>query len=94
VSFQCSEIPASDSRQFRKYISKLCRYTMGGRHFDALIFAYWEGDRLKYAARTRSGFTPAVRKQLHQRFRGLEAPVCPFANLPEARPGPMSLEGR
>ena len=33
-----------------------------------------------YAARTRSGFTPAVREQLHQRFRGLEAPVCPFAN--------------
>jgi DNA ligase D-like protein (predicted ligase) len=62
-------------------------YTLGGRHFDALIFGYWEGDRLMYAARTRSGFTPAVREQLHQRFRGLETPECPFANLPEARPG-------
>jgi hypothetical protein len=30
-------------------------YTLGGRHFDALIFGYWEGDRLMYAARTRSG---------------------------------------
>jgi len=40
-----------------------------------------------YAARTRSGFTPAVREQLHQRFRGLEANECPFANLPEARAG-------
>jgi len=29
-------------------------YTIGGRHFDALIFGYWEGDRLMYAARTRS----------------------------------------
>jgi bifunctional non-homologous end joining protein LigD len=57
-------------------------YTPGGRHFDALIFGYWEGDRLIYAGRTRSGFTPAVREQLHQRFRGLETPVCPFANLP------------
>jgi hypothetical protein len=28
-----------------------------------------------------------VRQQLHQRFRGLETPVCPFANLPEARAG-------
>jgi ATP-dependent DNA ligase len=40
-----------------------------------------------YAARTRSGFTPAVREQLHQRFQGLETPRCPFANLPEARAG-------
>jgi ATP-dependent DNA ligase len=62
-------------------------YTVGGRHFDALIFGYWEGDRLIYAARTRSGFTPAVREQLHQRFRGLETPECPFVNLPEARAG-------
>jgi DNA ligase D-like protein (predicted ligase) len=62
-------------------------YTIGGRHFDALIFGYWEGDRLIYAARTRSGFTPAVREQLHQRFWGLETSVCPFANLPEGRAG-------
>src|SRR5665213_430057 len=62
-------------------------YTIGGRHFDALIFGYWEGDRLMYAARTRSGFTPALREQLHQRFRGLETLECPFANLPEARAG-------
>lgn len=62
-------------------------YTVGGRHFDALIFGYWEGDRLMYAARTRSGFTPTVREQLAQRFRGLERPECPFANLPEAQPG-------
>jgi DNA ligase D-like protein (predicted ligase) len=62
-------------------------YTVGGRHFDALIFSYWEGGRLIYAARTRSGFTPAVREQMQQRFRGLEIPKCPFANLPEARTG-------
>jgi len=62
-------------------------YTVGGRHFDALIFGHWEGDRLMYAARTRSGFTPAVREQLHQRFRELETSECPFANLPEARAG-------
>ncbi len=43
-------------------------YTLGGRHFDALIFGYWEGDGLMYAARNRSGFTPAVREQLYQRF--------------------------
>jgi bifunctional non-homologous end joining protein LigD len=62
-------------------------YTLGDRHFDALILGYWEGDRLMYAARTRSGFTRAVREPLAQRFRGLETPTCPFANLPEARAG-------
>jgi ATP-dependent DNA ligase len=62
-------------------------YTLGGRHFDALIFGYWDDDRLMYAARTRSGFTPAVREQLHKRLQGLETPGCPFANLPEARTG-------
>ncbi len=62
-------------------------YTVGGRHFDALIFGYWEGGRLMYAARTRSGFIPVLREQLHQRFRELETPECPFANLPEARAG-------
>ena len=46
-------------------------YTVGGRHLGALIFGYYEGDRLIYVARTRSGFTPALREQLHNRFRGL-----------------------
>ncbi len=39
-------------------------YTVGGNPFDALIFGYYDGDRLIYAARTRNGFTPAVRAQL------------------------------
>src|SRR6202521_3544918 len=47
-------------------------YTPSGRTFDALIFGYYEDNRLLYAARTRNGFTPAVREQLFNRFRGLE----------------------
>ena len=62
-------------------------YTVGARNFDALIFGYYEGDRLVYVARTRNGFTPALREQLFKQFRGLEIPECPFANLPEARAG-------
>lgn len=61
-------------------------YTLGNP-FDALIFGYYEGDRLLYAGRTRSGFTPAVRRELARRFRGLEVAECPFANLPEGRAG-------
>lgn len=62
-------------------------YTAGGSTFDALIFGYYDGPRLLYAGRTRSGFTPAVRESLMRRFRGLEITECPFANLPEARSG-------
>jgi len=62
-------------------------YTIGTRTFDALIFGCYEGDRLLYVARTRSGFTPATRQQLFKRFRGLETADCPFSNLPEERSG-------
>lgn len=62
-------------------------YTPGAKYFDALIFGYYEDGRLIYAARTRNGFTPALRAQLQRRFRGLEIDECPFANLPEAKSG-------
>ncbi len=62
-------------------------YTVGGNPFDALIFGYYEGDRLMYAARTRNGFTPVVRAQLFKRFRALDSKACPFANLPESKSG-------
>jgi bifunctional non-homologous end joining protein LigD len=62
-------------------------YTPGPHTFDALIFGYYQDGDLVYAGRTRSGFTPAVRAQVHGRFRGLESSECPFANLPEARGG-------
>src|SRR5438128_4015611 len=62
-------------------------YTVGGKGFDALVFGYYDGDRLIYAARTRNGFTPATRAQLMKKFKGLETPHCPFANLPETKSG-------
>jgi bifunctional non-homologous end joining protein LigD len=62
-------------------------YTRSTKTFDALIFGYYEGDRLTYAARTRNGFTPVTRAQLFKKFKGLEIRDCPFVNLPEARSG-------
>ena len=62
-------------------------YTVGTNTFDALVFGYYEGDRLIYAARTRNGFTPIVRAQLFKKFRDLEVKECPFVNLPEAKSG-------
>jgi bifunctional non-homologous end joining protein LigD len=62
-------------------------YTIGGRTFDALIFGYYQGEQLVYVARTLNGFTPALREQVHQRFRKLNADAFPFANLPEPHGG-------
>src|SRR5690348_11633432 len=62
-------------------------YTIGQRTFDALILGYYAGNRLMYAARTRNGFTPAVRERLFKRLQPLEQPMCPFANLPETKSG-------
>jgi bifunctional non-homologous end joining protein LigD len=62
-------------------------YTIGTKTFDALVIGYYDGDRLIYAARTRNGFTPALREQLFKKIRPLKTPVCPFANLPELRSG-------
>ena len=62
-------------------------YTIGGKSFDALIFGYYEGEKLIYVARTRNGFTPSSRLELAKRFKGLLRKECPFANLPEPRGG-------
>jgi bifunctional non-homologous end joining protein LigD len=62
-------------------------YTIGANGFDALVFGYYDGDKLIYAGRTRNGFTPASRKQLLQRFQAMQINVCPFANLPEDTSG-------
>jgi len=62
-------------------------YTVGANTFDALVFGYYEGDRLIYVARTRNGFTAALRQGLMTKFRPLEVVACPFTNLPEAKSG-------
>ena len=62
-------------------------YTVGGATFDALVFGYYDGDRLIYAARTRNGFTPKSRVELARKMKPLEVADCPFANLPEKHAG-------
>lgn len=62
-------------------------YTRSPRNFDALIFGYYECNKLIYVARTRNGFTSQLREQLFRRFRSLQISECPFSNLPEAISG-------
>jgi bifunctional non-homologous end joining protein LigD len=33
----------------------------------------------------RNGFVPQVRREVANRFKGLETDACPFANLPERK---------
>ena len=62
-------------------------YTPAPRNFDALLVGYREGRKLKYVAKVRAGFTPALRDSVFKRFGGLEADRCPFENLPESQRG-------
>jgi ATP-dependent DNA ligase len=62
-------------------------YTPSPKNFDALAIGYYQGDKSLYAARTRNGFTPAVREAVFARLRKLEIKDCPFANLPEESAG-------
>jgi ATP-dependent DNA ligase len=64
-------------------------YTVGTKTFDALVFGYYEGDRLIYAARTRNGFTPVVRELLFKKFRGLENQRLPVRESPGSEERPM-----
>jgi ATP-dependent DNA ligase len=38
---------------------------------------------LIFIAKIKNGFTPALRPEIAQNFRGLKTTRCPFANLPE-----------
>jgi DNA ligase D-like protein (predicted ligase) len=62
-------------------------YTVSERNFDALIFGIYQNAGLQYIARTRNGFTPALRQKLFDSFRSLHTEKCPFVNLPEKRAG-------
>jgi ATP-dependent DNA ligase len=58
-----------------------------GSNFDALIVGAYQGDKLMYAGKVRSGFVPATRRSVFERLRPLVRPTCPFANLPDSRKG-------
>jgi DNA ligase D-like protein (predicted ligase) len=62
-------------------------YTVSDRNFDAVIFGYYENEKLIYVARSRNGFTPPSRAELFKRFTPLATRECPFSNLPEAKGG-------
>jgi bifunctional non-homologous end joining protein LigD len=58
-------------------------YIPGPQYFDALLVGYYRRGDLIFIAKIRNGFVPRLRRELFEKFKGLETPVCPFANLPE-----------
>jgi ATP-dependent DNA ligase len=62
-------------------------YTIGGNGFDALIFGYYDETGLRFAAKTRNGFTSASRSALIKKMTPLLTDTCPFLGLPERRAG-------
>jgi ATP-dependent DNA ligase len=60
-------------------------YRVGPNGFDNLAVGYYEGSKLMFIAKVRNGFTPELRRKVAARFKGLESPTCPFANLPEPK---------
>ena len=45
------------------------------------------GKELLFAGSVRAGLIPQTRREVHNRIKNLEIAQCPFANLPDKRPG-------
>ncbi|HZQ45855.1 MAG TPA: non-homologous end-joining DNA ligase [Verrucomicrobiae bacterium] len=60
-------------------------------YFGAILVGYYEGDKLMFASKVGTGFDRALLESLYQKFKKLERPNCPFANLPTRRSGDGSL---
>jgi bifunctional non-homologous end joining protein LigD len=83
-------VPGRRTTAWVKYKLNQCQeFVIGGytpgNPFDALIVGCYEGEKLNYFAKVRAGFVPRVRREVFQRFKGLETAKCAFANLPEKR---------
>ena len=59
-------------------------YRPGDHGVDALLVGYYEKHRLRFAAKVRAGFTPRLRRDVHDRLRVLSTANCPFADLPHS----------
>jgi ATP-dependent DNA ligase len=62
-------------------------YVPAPKNFDSIIVGYYERDDLIYVARVRTGFVPALRVKVFERFHKLEIKTCPFSNLPQRDKG-------
>jgi ATP-dependent DNA ligase len=62
-------------------------YTPSDLGLDALLVGIYRGKDLRFAGAVRGGFTPSLRRQVHEKLKHLRTSTCPFVNLPDRRPG-------
>jgi ATP-dependent DNA ligase len=62
-------------------------YTPSLKNFDALVIGFCEGDRLVYAARTRSGFNSRIESGIVQEDQAAGNQGMPFRELARKRAG-------
>ena len=60
-------------------------YRPGPHGVDALLVGYYEAKTLRFAAKVRAGFTPHLRREVHQALEPVHAPQCPFVDLPHTK---------
>ena len=57
-------------------------YTPSHLGLDALLVGFYKGKELRFAGAVRGGFTPSLRREVHEGIRHREIIQCPFATLP------------
>jgi len=62
-------------------------YTPSDLELDALLVGFYRGKALRFAGAVRGGFTPPLRREVHDKVAHLRTATCPFVNLPDKRPG-------
>jgi len=62
-------------------------YTPSHLGLDALLVGFYGGKQLRFAGAVRGGFTPSLRREVHEEIKHLEIIQCPFGNLPDKRAG-------
>jgi bifunctional non-homologous end joining protein LigD len=60
-------------------------YRPGDHGVDALLVGYYEKKELRFAAKVRAGFTPRLRRDVHDRLKPLLTASCPFDDLPNSK---------
>jgi bifunctional non-homologous end joining protein LigD len=60
-------------------------YRPGSRGVDAVLVGFYEQKQLKFAGKVRAGFTPHLRREVHERLQPLHTPRCPFVDLPNSK---------
>jgi bifunctional non-homologous end joining protein LigD len=61
-------------------------YKPEGASLSSIAAGYYEQGKLMFAGKVRGGFNPHSRAQLLRTMKPLATKVCPFANLPRAKP--------